>query len=105
MQQLAAFSGMHAHALAALENGTLSDIGYNGLAALLQLLSLSFESLSISARLAKRGRWMAAKNVSASFIGTKCRLTCYPAYCAAGSVRLNMPQISGAFWMKHPLNL
>ncbi|WP_457825258.1 helix-turn-helix domain-containing protein, partial [Staphylococcus aureus] len=28
MQQLAAFSGMHAHALAALENGTLSDIGY-----------------------------------------------------------------------------
>jgi len=37
MQQLAAFSGMHAHALAALENGTLSDIGYNRLAALLQL--------------------------------------------------------------------
>ncbi|MCO4856492.1 transcriptional regulator [Herbaspirillum sp. WGmk3] len=67
MQQLAAFSGMHAHTLAALENGTLSDIGYNRLAALLQLLSLSFGSLSISARLAKRGLWMAAKNVSVSY--------------------------------------
>ena len=43
------------------------DIGYNRLAALLQLLSLSFESLSISARLAKRGLWMAAKNVSVSY--------------------------------------
>tara|TARA_Y100000296_G_scaffold81234_1_gene108083 strand:+ start:5228 stop:5722 length:495 start_codon:yes stop_codon:yes gene_type:complete len=43
------------------------DIGYNRLAALLQLLSLSFGSLSISARLAKRGLWMAAKNVSVSY--------------------------------------
>ncbi|WP_343724241.1 hypothetical protein [Herbaspirillum huttiense] len=45
----------------------LPDIGYNQLAALLQLLSLSFGSLSISARLSKRDLWMAAKNVSISY--------------------------------------
>jgi transcriptional regulator with XRE-family HTH domain len=42
-QQLAAFSGMDAQTLIALENGTLPDMGYSQLAALLQLLSLSSE--------------------------------------------------------------
>jgi len=66
-QQLAAFSGMDAQTLIALENGTLPDMGYSQLAALLQLLSLSFGGLSTSARLTKRGLWMAAKNISVSY--------------------------------------
>ncbi|WP_457832974.1 hypothetical protein, partial [Staphylococcus aureus] len=66
-QQLAAFSGMDALTLIALENGTLPDMGYSQLAALLQLLSLSFGGLSTSARLTKRGLWMAAKNISVSY--------------------------------------
>ncbi|MFJ3315156.1 helix-turn-helix domain-containing protein [Herbaspirillum huttiense] len=66
-QQLAAFSGMDARALVALENGTLADIGYNQLAVLLQLLSLSFGELNTSARLSKRALWMAAKNISVSY--------------------------------------
>lgn len=66
-RQLAAFGGMEVQAFVALENGALPDIGYSQLAALLQLVSLSFEIPTVSARLSKRGLWMAAKNISVSY--------------------------------------
>ena len=67
VEQLSAFGDMETGTLLELENGALLDIGYNQLAILLQLLSFSFESLGMAARLSKRGLWMAAKNVSVSY--------------------------------------
>jgi transcriptional regulator with XRE-family HTH domain len=67
VQQLAIFSGIDANTLGELESGKLRDIGYQQLAALLQLLSLSFGGLSTEARRSKRGLWMAAKNISVSY--------------------------------------
>lgn len=52
-----------------LENGTIKDLSFQCVMAILIVLGLDFEEPTLAAREKKRGLWMAAKNASVSYRG------------------------------------
>ena len=64
--QLALLSGLSRQTLVGLENGTLSDLGFNRVAQVLAVLGLDALKLTTEARRKRRGLWMAAKTASVS---------------------------------------
>ncbi|KFX63928.1 transcriptional regulator [Burkholderia sp. K24] len=67
--RLAKLAGLSRQTVQGLEAGTLKDLGFERIGRLLDVLGLSFDTLSLAARLRKRGLWMAAKTSSVSYAG------------------------------------
>lgn len=65
--QLAQLSGLSRQTLVGLENGTLSDLGFQRVAQVLSVLGLDVSGPTTAAREKKRGLWMAAKTASVSY--------------------------------------
>ncbi|MFL9879556.1 helix-turn-helix transcriptional regulator, partial [Herbaspirillum rhizosphaerae] len=65
--QLSRLAGLSRKTVSQLEQGQLKDMGFYKLQILLQLLGLSFGSLSITGRERKQGLWMAAQNTNVSY--------------------------------------
>lgn len=65
--QLARLSGLSRQTLVGLENGTLSDLGFQRVGQVLSVLGLDVPAPTTTARKKKRGLWMAAKTASVSY--------------------------------------
>ena len=65
--QLAQLSGLSRQTLVGLENGTLSDLGFQRVGQVLSVLGLDVPVPTTTAREKKRGLWMAAKTASVSY--------------------------------------
>lgn len=65
--QLAQLSGLSRQTLVGLENGALSDLGFQRVAQVLSVLGLDVSEPTTAAREKKRGLWMAAKTASVSY--------------------------------------
>ncbi len=65
--QLAHLSGLSRQTLVGLENGTLSDLGFNRVGQVTAVLGLDSPKLDTQTRRKKRGLWMAAKTASVSY--------------------------------------
>lgn len=66
-QHLAKLAKLSRQTVQTLEVGTIEDLGFERLSRLLSVLGLGFDNLSLTARLKKRGLWMAAKTSSVSY--------------------------------------
>ena len=66
-QHLAKLAQLSRQTVQNLEAGTIEDLGFQRLSRLLSVLGLGFDTLSLTARLKKRGLWMAAKASSVSY--------------------------------------
>ena len=60
-------SGLSRQTLVGLENGSLSDLGFNRVAQVMAILGLDVTPPAKDAREKKRGLWMAAKTASVSY--------------------------------------
>lgn len=67
--KLARLASLSRQTVQRLEAGTIADLSFQRVAALLQVLGLQFASPSLAARHSKRGLWMAAKSASVSYRG------------------------------------
>lgn len=65
--RLAQMSGLSRQTLVGLENGSLSDLGFNRVAQVMAILGLDVTPPTKDAREKKRGLWMAAKTASVSY--------------------------------------
>ena len=65
--RLAQMSGLSRQTLVGLENGSLSDLGFNRVAQVMAILGLDVTPPTKDARETKRGLWMAAKTASVSY--------------------------------------
>lgn len=65
--RLAHLSELSRQTLVGLENGSLSDLGFQRVARVLAVLGLDLDEPSTQARDRKRGLWMAAKTASVSY--------------------------------------
>lgn len=65
--RLAHLTGLSRQTLSGLENGTLSDLGFNRVAQLFNVLGLSNAAPTAEMRSRKKGLWMAAKTASVSY--------------------------------------
>ena len=66
-QRLAKLADLSRQTVQQLEAGTIKDLSFQRLAALLGVLGLSFDQPNLEARKRKRGLWMAAKTSSVSY--------------------------------------
>jgi len=66
-QRLSHLSGLSRQTLNGLENGSLNDLGFNRVVRVLNVLGLDSPAPTTSARLRKKGLWMAAKTASVSY--------------------------------------
>lgn len=67
--RLAKFADLSRQTVQRLEAGTIQDLSFQRISALLTVLGLSFEVPTTNARLRKKGLWMAAKTSSVSYKG------------------------------------
>jgi len=67
--RLAKLADLSRQTIHKLENGTIKDLSFKRVMAILSILGLDFEEPTLGAREKKRGLWMAAKNASVSYRG------------------------------------
>jgi transcriptional regulator with XRE-family HTH domain len=67
--RLAKLADLSRQTILKLENGTIKDLSFQRVMAILTVLGLDFEEPTLAAREKKRGLWMAAKNASVSYRG------------------------------------
>ena len=67
--RLAKLADLSRQTIHKLENGTIKDLSFQRVMAILTVLGLDFEEPTLAAREKKRGLWMASKNASVSYRG------------------------------------
>jgi len=68
-ERLAKLARLSRQTVQRLESGTIKDLSFQRVSTILDVLGLSFDMPSLTARQKKSGLWMAAKNSSVSYRG------------------------------------